>query len=349
MINRRVVLRSRPSDVPKPQNFELIEDEAPSPGPNQMLVRNLYFSMEPAIRGWLDDRESYMPPIAIGEAIRSPTMGRVVRSNNPRFKEGDLVRGLNAWEDYSLLTDETILLERLEPEEGVPLSYYVGALGGSGLTAYVGLHDIARIKSGETVLISAAAGAVGNVAGQIARIHGCKVVGLVGSSDKASLIIRRLGFARSVNYRDTDDLAASIREACPAGVDVYFDNVGGQTLDAALTCMNVFGRIVNCGMIAGYNRQDRPPPIYNLWEMVARQLRMQGFLLPAHAQSIPGALKALHGWIRSGDLIVVENLSRGIEKAAETFCNLMAGKTIGKTVVEVDQPEASAPMSSNPR
>ena len=336
MVNRRVVLRSRPAHVPQPKDFEIVQTEVPEPGPEEVLVRNLYFSIEPAIRARLDDKETYMPPIGIGEPIQSPTVGRVVRSHHPGYREGEILFGFNNWDDYVIVTDDTLLLERLSPEEGIPLSYYVGALGGSGTTAYVGLHDVGGIQQGETVVVSAAAGGVGSVAGQIARLRGCRVVGLVGSADKAAVIKDRLGFDVAINYREAPDLAAAVAEACPDGVDVYFDNVGGPTLDAMLVNMKTFGRVVCCGTMAGYNQQDEPPPVHHLWEVVARQLRMQGFLLPFFPDSIPEALHELHGWVRSGDLQVLENVAHGLHRAPDAFCNLMAGSTVGKTLLELD-------------
>lgn len=343
MKNRRVVLRSRPAHVPEPGNFELVECAVPEPGEGEMLVRNLFFSMEPAIRARLDDRMTYMPPIGIGEPIQSPAVGRVVRSNHPAYDEGQLLFGFTDWQDYVVFGDDTLLLDRVTPEEGIPLSYYIGALGGSGTTAYVGLHDVGRLQGGETVVVSAAAGAVGSVAGQIARLRGCRVVGLVGSAEKAALITDRLGFDVAIDYRAADDLALAVAEACPDGVDLYYDNVGGATLDAMLLNMKTYGRIVGCGMIAGYNQQDRPPGIYNLWEIVARQLTMQGFLLPTYAASIPKALEELHGWVRSGDLIVLENVSHGIHRAPQAFCHLMAGSTTGKTLLALEADEGVTP------
>ena len=308
----------------------------PEPGVGEILVRNLYFSVEPAIRARLDGKETYMPVIGIGEPIQSPTVGRVVRSNHPGYEEGEILYGFNDWDDYVLVSDDTLLLDRLAPEAGMPLSYYVGALGGSGTTAYVGLHDVGGIQAGETVVISAAAGGVGSVAGQIARLRGCRVVGLVGSAEKAAVVKGRLGFEQVINYRAVPDLAAAVREACPDGVDLYYDNVGGPTLDAMLVNMKSLGRIVACGMMAGYNQQDEPPPVRNLWEVVARQLRMQGFLLPFFPESILKALEELHGWVRSGELQVLENVTHGLHRAPEAFCSLMAGSTVGKTLLELD-------------
>ena len=225
----------------------------------------------------------------------------------------------------------------------MPLSYYVGALGGSGTTR---LRRPARrrgIQAGETVVISAAAGGVGSVAGQIARLRGCRVVGLVGSADKAAVVKDRLGFDEVINYREVPDLAAAVREACPDGVDLYYDNVGGPTLDALLVNMKSFGRIVACGMMAGYNQQDEPPPVRHLWEVVARQLRMQGFLLPFFSESIQKALDELHRWVRSGELQVLENVTRGLDRGPEAFCSLMAGSTVGKTLVELDGTDLHQP------
>lgn len=343
MTNRRVVLRSHPPHIPTPDNFDVVETAVPEPGDGEMLVRNLYLSMEPAIRARLDGKETYMPPIGLGEPIQSPTVGRVVRSNNAEYQEGDILFGFTNWDDYVVMSGETLLLERIQPEEGVPLSYYVGALGGSGTTAYVGLHTIGGIQPGETVVVSAAAGGVGSVAGQIARLRGCPVVGLVGSPDKAELITGRLGFDAAINYRETDDVAGAVAEACPDGVDLYYDNVGGATLDAMLVNMKTMGRIVACGMMAGYNQQDRPPAVYNLWEVVARQLRLQGFLLPFYPDGIKEALVELHTWVRSGELVVLENVTHGIHQAPETFCRLMAGTTVGKTLLELETPGGSNP------
>ncbi|WP_156679507.1 NADP-dependent oxidoreductase [Sphingomonas profundi] len=341
--NRQVVLRSRPDGNPVPDNFAMAEADIPVPGEGEMLIRNLYISMEPAIRGWLDDNDAnYFAPLAIGEKIRSPMVGRVVQSNNPGFAVGDIVFALLAWEDYSIASDATIVLQKLPVAADMPLSYYVGPLGGSGLTGYIGLHEVGRMKVGDTVVMSAAMGAVGHIAAQVAKLRGCRVVGILGSAEKARLAMEEYGYDAVVNYRDTDDLVGAIRAACPEGADIFYDNVGGATLDAMLVCMKDFGRIVSCGMIAGYNQSDTPPPVYNLWQMVARQLEMKGFLLPAFADKIPEALAAIEGWIREGKIKVLENRRVGLAEAPALFCDLMSGRTIGKTVLEIDLVDEAA-------
>jgi NADPH-dependent curcumin reductase CurA len=333
--NRQVVLKRHPAGIPVAEDFALVEAPLPVLEDGQFLIRNRFFSMEPAIRGWLDGKANYFAPIALGQVIRAPSMGVVIESRHPDFKPGELVRGLNNWEEYSVLSDSTILLEKVHPSAGVPLSWYVGALGPSGHTAYVGLHQIGRLRAGETVVISAAVGAVGSVAGQIAKRRGCRVIGLVGSDDKARIATEELGFHAAINYRKVDDLAAAVRNACPDGVDIYFDNVGGATLDAMLTTMNVHGRIIGCGMISGYNQQDNPPPIYNLWEIVSRQLEFKGFLLFSYADDIPAAVAQLEDWVRQGDFKVLEYKRSGLEQAAPLFCALMSGQTVGKAVLEL--------------
>lgn len=339
MINRQITLKSHPGGIPTAENFGMIESAVPHPGPGQFVVRNLYFSLEAAIRGWLDGKANYFEPIPIGGAIRGPTVGRVVQSNNPDYAEGDIVWGLNHWEDYSLLDNNTILLSKLQPRPGVPLSYYVGALGGSGQTAYVGLHDIGKIQAGQTVVVSAAAGATGSMVGQIAKMRGCKVVGIVGAEDKAELITKELGMDHAVNYRTTPDIATAVQALCPEGVDIYFDNVGGKTLDAMLLCMKDFGRIANCGMISDYNNQDNPTPVYHLWKIVEKQLTMQGFLLFSYNDSIPAAMDDLHNWIGDGKIKVLENVTEGIANSGQAYSDMMKGTTIGKNLVKLDLPE----------
>lgn len=339
MMNRQITLASHAKGVPTEDNFAMIETPIPEPGPGEFLIRNLYFSLEPAIRGWLEGKESYFPPIPIGGVIRGPSVGRVVKSNDPDFKEGEIVFALNQWEDYSVCSADTILMEKLHPQGDTPISYYVGPLGGSGTTAYVGLHEIGKMQAGQTVVISAAAGATGGMAGQIAKQRGCKVIGIVGSDDKADMIVNDFGFDAAINYKTTEDIAAAVNEIAPEGVDIYFDNVGGPILNAMLLTMKVQGHIVCCGMISNYNRTDDPNPITNLWEVVARQLTMKGFLLHYYHDLVPGALEQLTDWINDGKIKVVEHITKGIANTPKAYRELMSGQTTGKALVELDLPE----------
>ena len=333
--NRQIVLASFVTDAAQPENFSLSEGPIPEPAEGEFLLRNMYFSMEPAIRGWVDGKANYFEPIPIGGVIRGPSVGQVIKSRNPDFVEGEYVYALNQWEDYSICHSDAILLEKLKPEPGIPLSYYVGSLGGAGATAYIGLREVGLIQPGQAVVVSAAAGATGSMAGQIARVVGCKVIGIVGSDDKAELIVDQFGFDAAVNYK-TEDVTEAVMALAPEGVDIYFDNVGGPVLNAMLKTMNTYGRIVACGMISDYNRTDNPNPITNLWEIVSRQLTMQGFLLPTYQDEVPMAMEELEGWIRAGDIKVLENITDGFANTPRAFCELMSGKTVGKALVRVD-------------
>jgi len=228
-----------------------------------------------------------------------------------------------------------ILLEKLQPEDGVPLSYYVGALGGSGATAYVGLHEIGEIKSGQTVVVSAAAGATGSMVGQIAKQRGCKVIGLVSSKEKENMIVNEFGFDYAINYKTVDSISEEVNRLAPEGVDIYFDNVGGNILNEMLLTMKVEAKIVCCGMISDYNRTDNPNAITNLWQVVARQLTMRGFLLFAYNDKVPSALADIAAMIKTGDIKVQEHITDGLENTPRAFVDLMSGKTKGKALVKV--------------
>lgn len=337
--NRQITLVSHAVGEPTPENFGMIETPIPEPGPGQFLIRNLYFSLEPAIRGWLEGKDNYFPAIPLGGVVRGPSVGRVIKSNTPDYQPGDIVFALNHWEDYSVCDKDTILLQKLHPKGSTPVSYYIGPLGGSGTTAYVGLHAIGDIKPGQTVVISAAAGATGGIAGQIAKLRGCTVIGIVGSDDKATLIKEQFGYDHAINYKKTPNIAEEVLKVAPDGVDIYFDNVGGHTLNEMLLTMKVQSVIVCCGMISDYNRTDDPNPITNLWQVVARQIRMQGFLLHYYSDRVPEALAALEDWINSGKIKVMEHITKGIANTPRAYAELMSGRTTGKALVELDLPE----------
>jgi NADPH-dependent curcumin reductase CurA len=297
-----------------------------------MLVRNRVLAMDPAIRGFLDDRPSYLPPVAIGDVVRGMALGEVVESRVDGYAPGDLVRALAGWEEYSLLGSDALGLEKCDIANRDQLSLHMGTLGPSGLTAYVGLFAIGALRPGDTVAISAAAGAVGNVAGQIARLSGCRTIGITSSEEKVALC-RDLGFDAVIDYRAPGDLGEKVAAAAPEGVDVYFDNVGGAILDAMLLHLAINARVVVCGMIANYNSADQPYPIRNLWQLLVKRATMRGFLTYEHPEFIGEAQARIGAWVRSGALRPLENISHGLESAPDAFIRLMNGQTTGKTVV----------------
>lgn len=336
MINRQVVLESRPRGVPVVEDFGMAEGEVPTPGPGEFVVRNLYLSLEAEIRGWLDGEDGDGGPVPLGGVVRGPSVGRVLESRHPHYATGDVVFGLTHWEEFSLVDDETHRLKKLEVREGVPLSYYLGALGVTGQTAWIGLNEVGRLNAGETVVVSAAAGATGSVAGQVARLRGCKVIGIVGSPAKVEVVTEQLGFDHAIDYRALPDLAEAVGALCPEGVDLYFDNVGGATLDAMLLAMKDFGRIVCCGTIGDANQRHDPTPVYHLSQAVARQLRIQGFLHKDHGSAVARAMEDLHHWIETGELRVLENVTEGIERTGEAYARMMSGETIGKNLIALE-------------
>lgn len=331
-INRRITLARRPVGLPVADDFLAVTAPLTDLPTGTMLVRNRVFAIDAAIRGFLDDRPSYLPPVALGAPVRGMAMGEVIESNVDGFAPGDVVRALAAWEDYSVLDANALGLEKCEVADRDAMSLHMGTLGPSGLTAYVGLFAIGQIKPGDTVAISAAAGAVGNVAGQIARLSGCRTIGIVGGDEKAALC-RGLGFDTIVDYKAPGDLTEKLAAAAPDGIDVYFDNVGGEILDAALMNLAQNARIVVCGMIANYNNADAQYPIRNLWQLLVKRATMRGFLTYEHPEYLDEAQRRISAWVQSGDLRPLENVSQGLDAAPEALIRLMSGQTTGKTVV----------------
>ncbi len=338
MINRQILLASRPMGVPTPDNFRLAESPVRALEEGEILIENHVFAIDPAIRGMLDEFEdSYLPAVPIGGLIPTMVLGRVIQSRNPEFKEGDYGRGFVGWEEYSILNPSNFAIENVHVDPTVPLTAYMGALGWSGITAYVGLKRIGEMKAGETVVMSAAAGAVGSVGGQIARLSGCRTVGIVGSKAKAELVTGRFGLDAAIDYRAEPDLGAAIKAACPDGADIYFDNVGGAILDGMLPNMRAFGRIVVCGMVSNYNDQNNPYPIRNLWQVLVNRITVRGFLAYEHLDMLEEAEAQLGAWIKSGELVALENVTTGIENTPSAFIKLMSGTTTGKTVVRLNE------------
>ena len=274
---RQILLVRRPNGAPQSSDFALTEAPMPQPGESEMLVKMRVGSVDPAIRGFLDDRPSYLPPVALGAPITGMSLGEVVESRNANFPVGTLVRALATWSEYYVIGADALGLEVVRPKPGTELHHYMGALGPVGLTAWVGLFAVGEAKPGDTIVVSAAAGATGSTVVQIGKARGCKVIGLVGSAEKAA-VIHDLGADAAIDYRATPDIAAEIARVAPDGVDVYFDNVGGATLEAILPLMRLHGRIAVCGMIGQYNDADHPHGVKTLWQMVVKRLKMQGFI-----------------------------------------------------------------------
>ncbi|MBY6189894.1 NADP-dependent oxidoreductase [Microbulbifer agarilyticus] len=334
MINRQFYLASRPVAEPTPEEVPFRDVPLHEPEQGEVVIRNMYISLDPAIRGWMSDLSSYIEPIEIGEPIRSSVIGRVVKSNSEQLSEGDVVLAVGAWERYT--TAQAAAVTRLDESAGIPLSSFLGILGPTGLTAYFGLLDVGKPQAGETVLVSAAAGAVGSTVGQIAKLKGCRVVGIAGSDDKCAWITDELGFDDAINYKTCGDLEAAIRGACPQGVDIYFDNVGGDILDGALMCMNKHARVAVCGWISTYNEADAPGP-RNLWQMVAKSLKVQGFVVIDYVDRFTEGVEQLAEWLMAGKLQYREEIVDDLDNILPTFLKLFDGSNQGKLITRIPE------------
>lgn len=338
--NRQWRLRSRPAGMVQESDFECVEAPIPEPDAGQVLVRNLYFAFEPAMRGWLNDVKSYVPPVGIGEVMRASCVGQIVKSRHPDLHEGQLVSGMFGWQDYAVVGETDPVMGRAVTPvpSGVKLEQTLSVLGGTGMTAYFGMHDIGGIKAGDAVLVSGAAGATGSVAGQIARIRGAsKVVGIAGGKTKCDWLTQDLGFDAAIDYR-SEDVGARLQALLPKGADLFFDNVGGPVLDAALLNMAPFGRVVLCGGISQYNEQELPPGPRNYMQIVIRRLTVRGFILIDHLSEVERARDDLSRWLAAGELQSREDIQQGFEQTPATFLRLFRGENIGKQLLKVAEP-----------
>ncbi|MGH9024910.1 MAG: NADP-dependent oxidoreductase [Acidimicrobiia bacterium] len=330
--NRQIVLRERPVGMIDESCFEVIESPVPDPGPGEALVRVEYVSLDPAMRGWLDAGDTYVSAVGIGEVMRSGGLGEVVASNDPAVPVGATASGFVGWQDYALVGGEReqpiVLPDGIEPLDA--LSVY----GGTGLTAYFGMLEVGRAKDGETVVVSGAAGATGSAAGQIALILGCRVVGIAGTDEKCSWVADGLGFDACINYR-TEDVGACLRETCPDGIDVFFDNVGGEILDLVLARINDYARIVLCGAISNYNAVELPPGPRNVGNLIVHRGRMEGFIVLDYRERFLEAILALAGWVGEGRLKHRVDVVEGLEQAPRAINRLFTGENTGKLVVKV--------------
>ena len=335
--NRQIVMKQRPEGTPSESDFDIVTAPMPDPGDGEVLVRGLYLSLDPYMRRRMVDVPSYAPPIGIGEMMVGGVVSEVVRSNAPELAPGDIVEGMLGWQEYAAAKPKA--LRKVDPTIA-PISTALGVLGMPGMTAYFGMMDICRPKSGETLVVSAASGAVGAVVGQIGKIHGCRVVGIAGADAKLDYVTRELGFDAGINYKTAGDLDAALAAACSDGVDVYFDNVGGVINDAVMRHINLNARIAICGQIALYN--EKPPVLgpRNLWLVLAKRARVQGFLVFDYAKRYPEAATRLAAWIAAGQLKYREDILDGIEAAPRAFIRMLRGENFGKQLVKLAE-EAS--------
>ncbi|MFB9676154.1 NADP-dependent oxidoreductase [Streptosporangium vulgare] len=328
-------LASRPSGWPTPENFELAEVRLPAPAEGEILVRNLFMSVDPYMRGRMNEGKSYTPPFRVGEPLDGAALGEVVVSRAPGLAPGDTVTHRYGWREYAVLDAKEA--RRVEEIPGVPLSAYLGALGMTGLTAYVGLLDIARFKDGEAVFVSGAAGAVGSMAGQIARLKGAsRVVGSAGSPEKVTHLVRDLGFDAAFNYRD-GEIHEQLARAAPGGIDVYFDNVGGEHLEAAIDELRTYGRVAMCGSISSYNATEPVPGPRNIGLVVGKRLTLRGFIVSDHPARLPDMIAEVGAWLREGKIAFTETVVDGLENAPKAFIDMLHGANTGKMLVRLAQ------------
>lgn len=333
-INRRFTLVRRPAGIPVDADFALIEQETPVLAEGQFLLRNHYASLDPAMRGWMDDAPSYLPPIRLGDPVRASTVGVVAESRNPAFPIGQWASGLNAIEEYSLCQPGGFTAP-VDPGAVPSVTNFLSSVGAIGLTAYFALLEVGQPKPGETVLVSGAAGAVGSLVGQIAKMKGCRTVGIAGGPAKCARLVGDYGYDAAIDYRGKSpaQLAAAIREACPRGVDVQFENVGGEILDAGLLALNPKGRVVVCGLISQYNSD--PHPTRNIWQLIVQGARMEGFILTQYVPRFAEAIPELAGWVKDGKLRMDEHVDEGIDNALPAFLRLFDGTNEGKMILKL--------------
>lgn len=328
--NVQVLLERRPLGAVQESDFRIVESPVPQPGENEILVRNEYLSLDPYMRGRMNDVKSYAKKVELGEVMVGGTVGEVIESRNAKFKVGDKVLGAFGWQLYGV-SDGTGVQKISDTR--IPITAYLGVVGMPGVTAYIGLMDIGQPKAGETVVVSAASGAVGSVVGQLAKIHGCRAVGIAGGADKCRYVVEELGFDACVDYK-AGRLHEDLKDATPGGIDVYFENVGGEILDAVLRRVNPFARIPLCGLVSQYNATD-PYGVKNFASLLVNRVKVQGFIVSDHMGRWPAALKDLSQWVAEGRLKYRESVAQGLPNAPSAFIGLLSGKNFGKQLVKL--------------
>lgn len=334
--NRRFKLARRPKGMPVPEDFALVTEPVPVPLAGGFVVRNQYASLDPAQRGWMDDVPSYMPPIPLGDPVRATTVGRVHASANPDFKEGDWVLGLNAIEEYSHVAPGGFT-QKIDVSLVPSPTNFLSGMGAVGLTGYFGLLDAGQPKAGDTVLVSGAAGAVGSVAAQIAKIKGCRTIGIAGGAEKCKRLIEDYGYDVAIDYRGKSvaALAKEIHAAAPNGVNIIFENVGGDILDAGLLNLAKKARVILCGLISEYNNVDLKTGARNIWSLIVNQATMEGFLIMDYAPRFAEGGIQIAQWIGEGKLRIDEHIEHGIENAYQSFMKLFNGANSGKMILQI--------------
>ena len=332
--NRQWRLAARPKGEPKPSDFKWVETPAPQVGPGQALLKTLWLSLDPYMRGRMNEGKSYAAAANIDDVMVGGTVSQVVESSLPALKVGQIVSAFAGWQDYQLSNGQGLM--PLDPKE-LPITTALGVCGMPGVTAYVGLLDIGKPKPGETVVVSAASGAVGATVGQIAKLKGCRAVGIAGGKDKCDWVVKEAGFDACVDYK-SGDVFKQLKDACPKGIDVYFDNVGGDILEACLRLLNTFARIPLCGMISRYNDDGSAPGYKNLLSLLSNRALIHGFIVSDHMNRWPEAIKDLRGWVKDGKIKYRETVSNGLETAPDAFIGLLRGKNFGKQLVKVADP-----------
>ena len=331
-INRQIILAARPKGFPKADDFDLQEHPLPAPGDDQFLIQAIYLSVDPYMRGRMNDARSYAEPVAIGDVMVGESVGRVIRSNHARFPEETVVSGMFGWQEYGLSDGQGV--RKINPATA-PISTALHVLGMPGMTAYFGLFDVCQVKSGETVVVSAAAGAVGCVVGQLAKLAGCQAIGVAGSEDKVRFLVDELGYDGAFNYKQVENYVEALRVHCPDGIDAYFDNVGGPITDAVFPLLNVNARIAICGQISQYNLESAEQGPRLLWNLIIKRAVVRGFLVMDYAPRFREALTKLTDWYQDGKLKYRERITKGIENAPTAFLEMMQGANIGKQLVQL--------------
>ena len=335
-VNKQICLASRPSGWVEKKNFTVTEAAIVKPADGEVLVRNIFMSVDPYMRSRMNDVKSYIPPFQIGEVLQAGVVGQVVESRFDGIDAGDYVMGMLGWENYSVSDGRSL---RKVVAGSIPLSYHLGVLGMPGMTAYVGLMKIAAAQAGDKVFVSAASGAVGSVVGQLAKIHGCYVAGSAGSDDKVNLLMGEFGYDAAFNYKTSESLTKSVQAACPDGVDILFENVGADIFEAVLWNMRDYGRIALCGMIADYNLEEPQPGPRGMQLIIGRRLTIRGFIVTDHPEACEEYVKKAIGWLQEGKLIYRESIAEGVENAPQAFMDLLKGANTGKQIVQLSDPE----------